>query len=306
MKRFADLIYHLADASGTNGKLDALTAYLSEATDADKLWMVALFTGKRPRRTVTTTRMRAWAAAAAGLPDWLFAESYHSVGDLAETIALVLPSADKRHLRDLSGWMHFLETLRGTDEETCRSAILDAWSGLTDRERFVFNKLITGGFRVGVSRQLVIQALARHLQQPPPVIAHRISGNWSPADTTFHRLLSGDHQDTDASKPYPFCLAMALDQAPTDLGEPADWLAEWKWDGIRGQLVCRQGQLFVWSRGEELLTDKFPEFHPLADLLPPGTVLDGEVLPWRDGHPLPFQALQTRITRKTVSRKQLT
>ncbi len=305
MKRFADLIYRVSDTTGTLEKLEALSTYLAEAEDADKLWMVALFTGRRPRRTVTTTRLRTWAATAAGLPDWLFEESYHSVGDLAETIALVLPPADKRHQRTLTDWMQFLASLRQADEDACRTAILDAWSGLTDRERFVFNKLITGGFRIGVSRQLVIQALARVMDLPPAVVAHRISGNWTPADTSFRRLLSGEDLDTDASKPYPFCLAKSLDLPLPDLGDPGQWQAEWKWDGIRGQLVCRRGQLFVWSRGEELLTDKFPEFHPLARLLPAGTVLDGEILPWQDGKPLPFQALQPRITRKTVTRRQL-
>jgi DNA ligase-1 len=172
-------------------------------------------------------------------------------------------------------------------------------------ERFVFNKLITGGFRIGVSQKTMVNALARTVKLDANVIAHRISGNWDPVTTSFTQLLSEESVSMDFSKPYPFYLAYALEEDLIALGEPVHWQAEWKWDGIRGQLIKRNNELFVWSRGEELMTDKFPEYHALKELLPNGIVLDGEIIPSIEKKPLPFALLQTRIGRKNITKKQL-
>jgi len=130
-------------------------------------------------------------------------------------------------------------------------------------------------------------------------------GNWEPSSTTFDDLIYSKDSAADLSKPYPFYLAYQLEGEPQELGSTEDWFAERKWDGIRGQLIVRGGELFVWSRGEELVTDRFPEFEPLKEILPDGTVLDGEIIPIKDGHPLPFGLMQKRIGRKTVSKKIL-
>ena len=305
MKYFARLIQEVSASTRTSDKLEALVRYFQEAGDADKLWMLALFSGRRPKRSVNSTRLREWAAEIADIPLWLFEESYHSVGDLAETIALVLPEATEFQELSLTAWMEFLQELAPLDESERKQRIIQSWQSLTPPQRFVFNKLITGGFRIGVSRQLVIQALARHCNLEAAVVAHRISGNWMPDTVSFQSLLYGEHTDTDASKPYPFFLAMALDLPPQELGSPENWQAEWKWDGIRGQLIRRKGEVFVWSRGEELLSDKFPELQQLLDFLPEGLALDGEILPWKGDAPLPFQVLQTRIGRKNLSKKLL-
>lgn len=303
MKNFAQLFTRLDQTTKINTKVAALVEYFREANDADRLWMVAILSHRRPKRTVTTTLLRQWAAEFAEIPRWLFEESYHVVGDLAETIALVLPPQTQQNEQPLSYWVNYIKDLASLDEPEKQQQILAAWKCMDNTERFIFNKLITGGFRVGVSQKLMVRALARYTEQEENVLAHRLMGDWTPDTTTFEDLILSEDPRDDLSKPYPFYLAYALEEGPEDLGAPAEWEAERKWDGIRGQLIVREDTLFVWSRGEELVTDKFPEYAPLAGLLPNGTVIDGEIMPFKDGTPLSFQLLQTRIGRKNVTKK---
>src|SRR5215470_1508699 len=307
MKQFADLVIRLGTSTKTNEKLDALSEYFSVANDKDKVWVIAIFSGRRPKRAVNSTQLWTWCNELAKLPDWLFEECYHAVGDLGETIALLLPESLNA---DASQPLHYyLETLiriEKEDESVRKDFILRSWQTMTQGERFVFNKLITGNFRIGVSQSTMVNALAKVSKLESSVIAHRISGNWDPVTTNFPDLLSEHAVITDYSKPYPFYLAYAIEDEVNTLGEPNEWQAEWKWDGIRGQIIKRNGNLFVWSRGEELMTEKFPEYHILKNHLPNGVVLDGEIIPSENGRPLPFALLQTRIGRKNVTKKQLT
>jgi DNA ligase-1 len=305
MRRFAQLYQRLDQTTKTNDKVEAMARYFAEAPPHDRLWLVALLSHRRPKRGVNTTLLRQWAAEYADTPQWLFEEAYHVVGDLAETIALALPPPTLAHEGSLSYWIDYLRRLSEVEEPERRERVLHAWRGLDKMERFVFNKLITGAFRVGVSQKLMTRALARYTGEDENKLAHRLMGDWSPLDTTFDDLLLHGDPSEDQSKPYPFYLAYALEEAPEQLGDPAEWQAEQKWDGIRGQLIVRKGELFLWSRGEELITNKFPEFHPLATRLPDGTVIDGEIMPWAEGRPLSFQVLQTRIGRKNLSKQAL-
>ncbi len=305
MKRFASLFNAIDQTTKTTLKTKALADYFKHAPEEDKLWCIALFSGRRPKRAVTTTVLREWAAERAGIPLWLFDDSYPIVGDLAETIALVLPPAADTSDHSLSHWIKQLQALHDIPSEERKPHILSAWDQLDTTERFLFNKLITGGFRIGVSRKLMTRALAQATGQDEAVLAHKLMGSWTPQTTTYHALIEQDDPAADQSRPYPFYLAYQLDDAPETLGDPADWQAEWKWDGIRGQLILRDRDHHVWSRGEELMTDRFPEFTRAADFLPPGTVLDGEILAWDGAQPLPFNTLQPRITRKTVPKKLL-
>ena len=305
MKDFAALFTAIDQTTKTNAKVAALRHYFETAPEPDRIWTIAMFSGRRPRRAVTTTRLREWASEAACLPLWLFEEAYPIVGDLAETIALVLPNARDRSDHTLSHWIAFVQSLAPLEDEARKAAILDAWDQLDTTERFLFNKLITGGFRVGISQKLMTRAVAQALGRDEAEIAHRLMGNWDPAQTTWDGLFNSHDPSADASRPYPFYLAYALEDDPETLGPPQDWHAEWKWDGIRGQLILRDGQHFVWSRGEELMTDRFPELARALDFLPQGTVIDGELLAWADEAPLPFNALQKRIGRKTVPKKLL-
>jgi DNA ligase-1 len=248
-----------------------------------------------------------WCAELVNLPLWLFEESYHTVGDLSETVALLIPDelmTENAEPKPLHYYVEQFLALEKADEAAKKEFMIKSWRELASpTERFVFNKLLSGAFRIGVSQKLMVNALAKTVKLEPSVIAHRISGNWDPTTISFAELLS--ESTTDFSKPYPFYLAYALEEEPATLGAPSAWQAEWKWDGIRGQLIKRNNELFVWSRGEELLTEKFPEYAVLKDKLPDGIVLDGEIIPAIDGKPLPFAILQTRIGRKNITKKQL-
>ena len=308
MKQFSALFAALDGTTKTSVKLAVLTRYFQTAPEQDRVWTIALLSGRRPKRSVTATELRLWAAEAAGIPDWLFEESYTIVGDLAETIAHLLPTPQTdAATRSLTQWIGDLMALHGQSAAARKTAILAAWQSIAADERFIFNKLITGGFRMGVSQGLMTKALARATDIDEGAIAHRLMGDWQPASTRFADLIVPDIAGS-TSRPYPFALASALDVAPESLGDPAEWVAEWKWDGIRGQLVNRPGIFALWSRGEDLITDRFPEFAALADFLPPGTVIDGEVLAWdiSADRPQPFAALQPRINRKSVPKKLLT
>ena len=304
---FASLVQVLGTSTKTLDKLAALSNYFTVAEDKDKVWVIAIFSGRRPRRAVNVSLLQSWCIELAGIPDWLFAECYHTVGDLAETIALLLPELDERAHKDvsLSYYLEELIKLEKQDELVKKNFVMNAWQTMTQSERFVFNKFITGSFRIGVSQKVIVNALAKTIELDASVIAHRISGNWDPSTTTYNELLSEHATTVDYSKPYPFYLAYAHEGEPSVLGNPEDWQAEWKWDGIRGQMIKRNNELFIWSRGEELMTEKFPEYQVLKGKLPEGVVLDGEIIPAKDGKPLPFALLQTRIGRKNITKKQL-
>ncbi len=306
MERFAELVARLNNTTKTNDKRDALTSYYQDVPDADKLWLTALFTGRRPKRLVNSTLMKVWCMEVADITPWLFDESYHAVGDLSEAISLILPPA-KGDAADitLSALMDELKELQTADDFARQSYILSKWNSLTRESCLIFNKLIMGGFRVGVSEAIVIQALAKYLEKDPQAVAHLLSGNWNPYDITFPQLVHEDVITVDQSKPYPFFLAYSIEGGASALGAPAEWQVEWKWDGIRGQLIRRAGNMYLWSRGEDLITDRFPELESLRGQLSDGIALDGELLTYRDGLPMSFQYLQTRIGRKTVSKKQL-
>ena len=318
MKLFAALVSKLGTSTKTNDKLDALVEYFAAAHSKDKVWVIAIFSGRRPRRSVSGRLLATWCVELIDLPFWLFDESYHVVGDLAETIALLLPESTAEKLAEESKPLHFyieqLKSIEKETEEVKRKFIIDCWLEMDHAERFVFNKIITGGFRIGVSQKLMVNALAKSTQLDASVIAHRISGNWDPSSIEFEELLGEHAVTTDYSKPYPFFLAYAIEDDVSVLGEPGEWQAEWKWDGIRGEIIKRNNELFVWSRGEELMTEKFPEYHSLQTALPEGVAIDGEIIcglpaATLDGatgmNILPFANLQTRIGRKTITKKQL-
>lgn len=316
MKAFAQLFLSLDETNKTNEKIKVLKDFLNCVPDTDKMHMLALFTGRKPKRPINSTLFRLWALEALNLPAWLFEESYHVVGDLAETIALLFPQNDSGgSSKTLTEWIAEINSLANYTEEEKRVWLQTSWQMLDTQERFVFNKILTGSFRVGVSQNLVVKAIADIAGLDTAVLTHRIMGNWKPEDYTFSELIAPGKESEDISRPYPFFLAYPIQEtsekqkAPEDLqnalGDATDWQAEWKWDGIRAQLIKRDGQLFIWSRGEDLSTDKFPELHPFLYDLPDGTVLDGEILSFRNGAPLTFNVLQTRIGRKNLSKKIL-
>ena len=302
LRLFAQLYESIDGTTSTNAKVAAMSRYFATAPHADAAWAVYFLTGRRLKRLAAPGAVRDWALAAAELEPWLLEECYAVVGDGAETIALVMdqvPGTPAEPDVALADWVEArLLTLRELDAAAQQARVMPWLRALDRLQRFVLLKLVTGEFRVGVSQTLVVRALAQAAGLPVTVVAARLMGDWSPSADWFSGVLPPVETDQDRSRPYPFYLASPLDGDPEALGDPAEWLVEWKWDGIRAQLVRRGGQVHLWSRGEELITHRFPEIAAAATRLPDGTVIDGEVLAFRGGAPLPFSALQQRIGRQ--------
>ncbi len=305
MKDFAQLIKTFDNTNKTNIKVQALADYFRAADDKDKVWTIAILSHRRPPRPINTTLLREWAAELANIPLWLFEESYHIVGDLAETIALVVPKKEKSANKSLTRFLEEMLALKQKSEEEKKKYLFDNWQRMDYHERFVFTKLITGGFRIGVSQKLMTRALSKATGIDEDILAYKLMGNWNPNTITFQALVLEERESDFLSKPYPFYLAYALDGEVEGLGNVKDWSVEHKWDGIRAQVIIRNNELFVWSRGEELVTDKYPEFEKFVGIIPNGTVLDGEILPYPNGKIGSFNELQTRIGRKTISKSLL-
>ena len=316
MKHFAHLYAQLDATTKTNEKIAALVSYFSAVPADDAALAVHLLNGNRPKRAVATAKLHAFAARAAGLAPWLFAESYDVVGDLAETIALVVPHhvSTEPNVPSLANWLNVTipdlatlvskKELLDMPEDALYSALYSHWFNLNYYECLVFNKLITGGFRVGVSAGLVQRALGQIAGLDAKIIATRLAGKWLPTAENYLKLIAADAGDKDVSQPYPFFLAHPIAGEPETLGECHDWQAEWKWDGIRCQLVKREGQVFLWSRGEELITAQFPELVAAAAGLP-DVVLDGEILVQLERSIGTFADLQKRLGRKAPAKKIL-
>ena len=308
MKLFTELYVELDQTNKTNEKVEAMRFYFERAEPADAAWAFYFLSGRKPRQIVPSRFLREWAIEMSGIPDWLYLESRDTVGDGAETSALLLPDNSKIDETPLHVLVEQqLLPLRGSDPETQREAVTDAWARMNYSQRLVYNKLISGAFRVGVSQQLVVRALSQLSELPADVITHRAMGDWEPTPEFFAHLVDPqlDTDETPIARPYPFHLAHQIDTQPHELGEITEWQAEWKWDGIRAQVIKRKGEVFIWSRGEDLITDRFPEISDAAYTLPDGTVIDGEILPWIDDRVMPFTELQRRIGRKNLSAKIL-
>ncbi|HVZ42448.1 MAG TPA: ATP-dependent DNA ligase [Ramlibacter sp.] len=320
MKRFSRLFAELDATTSTNAKVEALVRYFDQASPHDAAWAVYFLAGGKPRQVVPMGSLWMLACEVAGIEPWLFDECYQQVGDLAETIALVLPLAGETSDVGLARWVEErLLPLRGKPYEEIAPAITSYWNELDSRGRFLLTKLIGGAFRVGVSKLLVQRALATHTGIDARRIAQRMMGYTDgkvlPSAERYRALVAREEDEAgqlrDAGQPYPFFLAHQLDAPPevfaSRLGPVAEWMVEWKYDGIRGQIVKREGAVWVWSRGEELVTDRFPEIVALARGLPDGTVIDGEILVWNDAsdRPAPFALLQQRIGRKNLTKKVL-
>lgn len=328
MKRFARLFSELDATTSTNEKVEALARYFDEAAPRDAAWAVYFLAGGKPRQVVKTASLVTLACQVAQIEYWLFDEAYQQVGDLAETIALVLPRGDEPSDVGLATWVEDrLLPLRGLPEDEVAQRVAGYWRELDTLGRFLLIKLVGGGFRVGVSKLLVQRALASHAGIDAKRVAQRMmgytDGKAMPSPERYEALIAkaeeGVPEQRDEGQPYPFFLAHQLDLPPElftpRLGPVGDWMVEWKYDGIRGQVVKRHGNVWLWSRGEELVTDRFPEIVALAQDLPDGTVLDGEILVWKDepdpetgeisDRPAPFSLLQQRIGRKNLTKKIL-
>lgn len=320
MTDFVALIDDLDATRSTNEKIDLIAAYLHSAPPADAAWAAWLLTDQRRRRTVSSRALREIFLDHASIPEWLVDESYAHVGDTAETVTLLigagyLSPADDPDSPDgdtapdgpeqpLHAWMErAIPELRGLDAGARAERVVSWWRSVPRTHLFVLNKLLTGGFRLGVSRATVVKALARVAEVPASAVTLAVTGGFEPSERFIASLrTSAAH---DPGRPYPFFLASPL--PPEMVGEtPTDsWRIEWKWDGIRAQLIRRDGTTAIWSRGEEIVTSQFPEIADAVSALPDGTVLDCELVAWRDSAPRPFHDLQRRLGRSRVGAKLL-
>lgn len=306
MQAFANLYAELDATTRTQVKQDALIDYFRVAPPGDAAWAVYMLAGRRMKRLIGPRKLREWLAEASGLPDWLVEETYQHVGDLAETISLLMEDEGERRAVDgsLAEWIEqAILGLRKLEEPEQKAHVLAHWRSLPRPACFLYNKLLTGSLRVGVSRGLVERALAALGVLPRALIARRLIGEFEPTAEFFTALFDQEQREEREGQPYPFFLASPLESEPESLGAAQNWLAEWKWDGIRAQLIARPGGVWLWSRGEEPMNGRFPEVESAAAHLPE-VVLDGEILAW-DGGVLPFSQMQRRIQRKTIGEKML-
>jgi DNA ligase-1 len=308
MRRFSNLYEALDSTSSTRAKVEAMARYFRDVPPEDAAWAVFFLTGQRLKRLISGRMLREWALRYTGLPEWLVGDAHAATGDSAETVTLLVHEcvAAVCDPLPLHRWLEErILPLRALPDEQQYAEVTVWWRQLPARELFVLNKLLTGAFRVGVSQLLVVRALSAVSGLARATIAHRLMGSWQPTAIWYQGLLVADRADDDPSRPYPFFLASPLEQPPHQLGGIDGWLAEWKWDGIRAQLIRRRGEVFLWSRGEELVTGRFPELAHAAARLPAGSVLDGEILAWDKRGVLPFAILQTRIGRDVARASDL-
>lgn len=302
MKRFLDLYQSLDATTRTNDKIDALVDYFSHVDSSDAAWAAYLLAGKKLGKAISSRRLRDWVSDITGFDAWLVEECYQSVGDLSETLALLLPPPSTVSDPSLHALIEEqLLPMLSADEDEQKRLILAVWNTLDAPSRFLFHKLLSTNFRVGVSRTLLVRALARVANIEPGVMEHRMSAKWKPTAADYLKLVSSEADtEVDLSRPYPFLLASPLENDLNSLGPITEWQLEWKWDGIRAQLIRREGHTFLVSRGEEHVATAFPEIVQLGSTLPDGTALDGEILAFNNDKPLSFNALQRRLNRKNV------
>ena len=305
MKAFSELYNRLDETNELNLRINALVDYLNQANSADRIKAIGLLIDQRPSRIITLAQLKSWGLEASNLPEWLFEESLNSVGDVGETVSLVIPNSDQSSDESLSFWLNHIKSLSKMDEEGKKAGIIEAWELLDANGRYIFNKLITGGFRTTYPQILLTTAISKYTGRNIAIIADRLMSNWRAKDVSFDQLFLEPNAIDQYIASYPFLSAHYLEDDPKELGDPNDWKAEYKWDGIRVQVIKRNETIWVWTKNQELISQKTPELNECFVQLPEGIVLDGELLAFQNGSPLPLKNLKQRLTKKKMTKKIL-
>lgn len=305
MKNFSILIQELGSSKSTKKQIEKLLEYFGKADDQEKLEAIALLTKKRPKRLVSPLNLRIWATDLAEIPDWLFDECYNISGDQSEITSLILPIKRGRDAISLTDVISQRNALENKDLELIKESVINAWQNFDQFERQLYNKILTGTFRKTISVAIISKALAKYLQVEESKLTHRLTENWSPERVEFSQLLLTNHYKDQISQPYPFYYGLPLDRNLTELGNPKDWAAEWKWHGERAQIIWRDSELFIWSKSKELVTQYYPELQCIVENIDYDFVIDGEIIAYHNGKPLPNSHLSKRIGKTKQSKNLL-
>ena len=329
-RSFGNLINNLEQCNSTKKKINLISVFIKDIDPRDGSWILLLLMSTRQKRVITGRRLKDILQASFRMPSWLIDDCFAQVGDSAETISLLWPQLkseltdaniecsevynklfnEPKESKPLHWWMEtLLPAIKDATETTQNRLILKLWSDIADQDHYLTNKLITGGFRNGVSKGLVVKSIAQAYELDESTVLERLMKPIEINNIWFQELthpVSINRTDRGAI-PYPFYLASPVEIEKIKETPPADWRLEYKWDGIRGQLIKRDTGAYLWSRGEELVNHVFPEIIEMAENLPDGTVLDGEILCWQKDvrKPMAFASLQRRLGRKTVNKKLL-
>ena len=329
-RSFGNLINNLEQCNSTKKKINLISVFIKDIDPRDGSWILLLLMSSRQKRVITGRRLKDILQASFRMPSWLIDDCFAQVGDSAETISLLWPQLkseltdaniecsevynklfnEPKESKPLHWWMEtLLPAIKDATETTQNRLILKLWSDIADQDHYLTNKLITGGFRNGVSKGLVVKSIAKAYKLDESTVLERLMKPIEINNIWFQELthpVSINRTDRGAI-PYPFYLASPVEIEKIKETPPADWRLEYKWDGIRGQLIKRDTGAYLWSRGEELVNHVFPEIIEMAENLPDGTVLDGEILCWQKDvrKPMAFASLQRRLGRKTVNKKLL-
>lgn len=307
MQLFAKMFERIDQTTGTNEKVAAMAEYFSTAELEDKIWASLLLRGRVHRTPLTSHRMRAAFARLSQAPKWLLEECFSHVGDTAETLALLMNSGVLKvdttpQERSLHVWMtEELVGLRTLDDAELDQRLLALWRSTKPEEWFLMNKLLTGAFRIGVSERLVLKALAQATGESESVWHQWLLGKSERDFEELKRVFRGEAPKRETLQAVPFCLAAPLEVSFFETEQPQNYLAEWKWDGIRAQIIKKEDKVWIWSRGEDMITESFPEIKQMAASWPEDAILDGELLVWDKDKPADFHVLQQRLGRKRLT-----
>jgi len=320
MKAFADLWATLEGQLSEARSAQILARYLQQTSAEDAAWAIYLLCGKKPKKLLSARELVEYFLQTSGTPGWLFWESDDVVGDVNETIALLndtfmdeTASQQNRNenshpqQNSLAFWMeNQLNTLAEVAQSQRPAFLGNCWQKLGYREAFIINRILTGTWKSNLPLKTIAQALSIVSGQEPMTLMHRLKADWLPNKVFYAKLIAEDQPTFQTEQKFSFGEFKPLEESSIEsLGAVEDWWLAWQWEGLRVQCIRRADDCFLWSQNGELVTDRFPELHEMAQKLPEGTILEGVIVACSGQAPLPLADLQPRLGGKSVNRKMM-